>query len=104
MEIEMTHTGLEFVSHAAYARAAARGEDFHLDAVAFFELLLDLSLQLGAGGQRDSHLALFFRRIDQLVPFRRAGAFTRLAVNGGCECQRANKRDRQYNSEGCALR
>ena len=45
----MAYTGFEFVRHAAHAGAAARGEDFHFDAEAFFELLLYLSLQLGAG-------------------------------------------------------
>ena len=52
MQIEMAHAGFEFVRHAAHRRAAARRESFDFDAIAFFELLLDLFFHLGAGRKR----------------------------------------------------
>ena len=98
VQIEMAHAGFEFVRHPAHRRAAARGKSFDFDAIAFFELLLDLFFQFGAGRKRYRYLALFLRGIDQLIPFRRAGGFAGLAVGRGREYQHPNQADRQENS------
>jgi hypothetical protein len=91
----MAHSGFEFVRHAAHPRAAAGGERFDFDVVAFFELILDLSFQLGAGRERYGYLAFFLRGINQLIPFRRPGGFAWLAVDRGRKYQDPKQADTQ---------
>src|SRR5581483_54117 len=73
VQIEMAHPGFELIGHAAHAGAAARGENLHLDAVAFAEILFELPFDLGAGRHRYRDLAFFSRRLDDLVPVGAAG-------------------------------
>src|SRR6266508_3068454 len=95
VQIEVAHAGFEFVRHAAHRRATARGESFHFDAMAFFELLLDLFFHLGARRKRYRDLTFLLRGINQLVPFRRTGGFVLLAICGRGEDQEPKQADRQ---------
>jgi hypothetical protein len=98
VQIETAHAGFELVRHAAHRGAAARRESFDFDAMAFFELLLDLFFHLGAGRKRYRDLAFLLRGIDQLIPFHRSGAFVLLAVNRGREHQDPKQADRPKSS------
>ena len=97
----MAHAGSKLVRHAAHPRAAAGGERFDFDVIAFFELILDLSFQLGAGRERYGYLAFFLRGVNQLVPFRRPGGFAWLAVGRGREYQDPKQTDTQKISSDC---
>src|SRR5262249_51889166 len=83
VQIEVAHSGFELVRHAPHSRAAARRENFDFDAIAFFEVILDLFSHLSAGRNRYRYRPFLFRGMTQIIPFSRCGGLAGLTIRRG---------------------
>src|SRR5262249_20912847 len=98
VQIEMADSGFEFVRHAPHSRAAPRRENFDFNAIAFFEVILDLFSHLSAGRNRYRYFAFLLRGINQKIPCGGSGDLAGLAVSRGRAYQAPEQTHRQTTS------
>src|ERR1043165_1726275 len=69
VDVEIADAGFGLLDDPARDRRAARGNRFDVDAVAFFEAVLERLAQLAGRGDRDDDLAFFLPGFDDALPF-----------------------------------